>query len=112
MSAETLRRAAEKLREQASAARDITGASDWFMECRGMHFTGEYGVRSSGGFVAGDTVEEEAAYIATMRPDVGLALADWLDDCASRFGKPGHREWHGNESSALAVARAILGGDS
>lgn len=44
-----------------------------------------------------------AEYIALMHPDVGLALADWLDDAAedARQIGPDYR--------ALAVARQILG---
>lgn len=39
-----------------------------------------------------------------------LAVADWLDETASRFDTPGHRDWHGPEKAALAVADAFLGG--
>jgi hypothetical protein len=52
-------------------------------------------------------VEADAAYIATVDPAVGLALADWLDGIsnAERHEVNGADLHH-----ALAVARAILGG--
>jgi hypothetical protein len=113
MSAKIMRSAAAVLRERAKAARDITGASDWFVECRGLHFTGEYGVRSSGGFVAGDTVEEEAEFIATMNPGVAAALADLLDAAAEGLARRGVTARISRaEADAASLARLILDGAS
>ena len=54
-----------------------------------------------------DLAEENrptAEYIALMHPGVGTALADWMDDAADG-------DQHGeHDPYALAVARAILGG--
>jgi len=44
-----------------------------------------------------------ADYIAVMHPDVGNALADWLDSAAE------DADQIGADHRALAVARAILG---
>lgn len=109
MSAVVLRRAASLMRERATAATNVTGASDWFAETRGMHFAGEFGIRSSGGFVAGDTSEEEAEHIASWHPAVALAVADWLDDLAYRIVLSRQLRHEDEERAALAVARAYLG---
>jgi hypothetical protein len=47
----------------------------------------------------------DALYSAAMHPDVGLALADWLDSAAE------DAEQIGPDHRALAVARAINGGE-
>jgi hypothetical protein len=46
---------------------------------------------------------DNAVYIALMHPDIGLALADWLDSAAEEA------TLIGPDSRALAVARQILG---
>lgn len=52
---------------------------------------------------------EDAAHIASWPPAVAFAVADWLDVIAERWGQPGHRDWHGPEKAALAVASTYLG---
>lgn len=59
----------------------------------------------------------DAAYIATMHPDVGLALADWLDDEAPAVAisirdTPGITPDEVNQIPAIVLARAILGRDA
>jgi hypothetical protein len=107
MSAELLREAAALMRERAVAATDVAGASDWFVVLRGERFAGEYGIRSSGGLVAGETVEEEAEHIASWHPTVAVAVADWLDEVhadLSTYNATTTRAKH-----AFAVANAYLG---
>ena len=62
-------------------------------------------------------LDEDAPYIATMHPGVGLALADWLlieahhiasHECQAHCPPDGCDEVR----AALTVARAILGGDA
>lgn len=62
-----------------------------------------------------DTSEENAAYIATVHPGVGLALAEWLNvaarhvashDCEANCAYP---DGCGSTKGALAVARLING---
>lgn len=108
MSAEVLRQAASLMRERAEAARDITGASDWHVG--GLDHFGDYFVRSSGGRVASQMVEEEAEHIASWHPAVALAVADVLSLAAD------HAAGRGNACGscvefAETLARAYLGGD-
>lgn len=50
-----------------------------------------------------------AAYMATMHPGVGAAVADWLDSYAAQLAASTHPGWHETVSGPpLAVARAIL----
>jgi hypothetical protein len=114
------RRAAALMRERAEAARDVTGASDWFAMLGGELHAGDYWVKSSGGRVCLGAAEEEAEHIASWRPAVALAVADWLDEVA------GWREeglglnpstnfadaWGEIERCAHRVARAYLGADA
>lgn len=105
-----VRAAAKLLREQAKAATP----GPWHVD-----EVGDFGDKSATleiarwrGYTNTVNFGEDRAttdYIATMHPSVGLALADWLDEVTKKIGKPGHREWHGNEAAALTVARAILG---
>jgi hypothetical protein len=48
----------------------------------------------------------DAAYIATMHPGVGLALAEWLDQCADRLDR-GH---HAGSRHSHTIACLINGG--
>ena len=99
MSADRLREAARVLRERAEtviARRDDNPgrAIDIFVhyyECRSTY---------------SDALARDAAYIATMHPGVGLALADWLDDLADH----GASDLMPMERGAFAVADLILGG--
>ena len=85
MSADRLREAARVLRERAEAARDALGTAPWTFT--GIGWNNVQGTTYDGGNggteLASTITEETAAYIATMHPGVGLALADWLDGAAS-----------------------------
>ena len=101
MSADRLREAARVLRERAEAAtpgpwRSVQGASGdlWWVE---LPNTAD---------VALDLHGENATYIATMHPGVGLALADWLDDIAALDGPSPHIP---SERGAFRIADIILG---
>ena len=103
MSADRLREAAKVLREQAEAAtpgpwRSVQGASGdlWWVE---LPNTAD---------VALDLHGENATYIATMHPGVGLALADWLDDLADHDAS----DLMPMERGALFLADLILGSAS
>jgi hypothetical protein len=106
MSAETLRKAAEMLRErvwEANTSRDPENEEPWFK------VPDEKSIRTKWVTFA-EAYDHEAPYIAMMHPGVGLALADWLDATAPAEGSSGNLpgEWE----AALAVARLILGGAS
>ncbi|MFI8535397.1 hypothetical protein ACIGMX_34770 [Streptomyces aquilus] len=59
-------------------------------------------------YVADAETPELAAYIAAMGPNVGDALADWLDAEARRLAATAHPGWQDVVSPrALAVARAV-----
>lgn len=115
MSADLLRRAAEKLREHAEAAT----RGPWEHVDHGVGGTsmgcGEV-ITLEGGEIAcpsgdlyprgGYNPRADMAYIAFMHPPVALALADWLDytarDAELDLGPIGGREL------AVKLARAIL----
>lgn len=116
MSGAELSKAAETLRKRAEAATD----GPW------IPFGTSIGVTVKGCTCAGtapgypqhesycgtdgpivDASEPDIAYIATMHPGVGLALADWLDDAATWAEETGNVDRH-----ALTVARLINGGAS
>lgn len=120
--AETLRAAAKVLRERAEAATpgpwgftdSEAAASLVNLPDDGMVVM--YGGDTPVALCADEFYENEpgepapvndAQYIATMHPGMGLALADWLDLTARRFdeglGYPGDYE------KPLTVARLILG---
>lgn len=152
MSAERLREAAKALRQLARCGGPLEYPAPW-----GFRHTEGEGVEHHGiaalvttnpeddGEVTDWIDEGVAAYIATMHPGVGLALADWLDEAAEKWHAD-YREWHRpfdagwwtepgaqepaatkaiahfrsvsveyadqRSRSALAVADAILGGES
>lgn len=56
-----------------------------------------------------DDGRHDAAYIATVSPPVGLALADWIDSVADMARKRGVKKFARGYKSALDVADAILG---
>jgi hypothetical protein len=118
MSAEMLREAAEVLRARASKATP----GPWRSE--------HHGVKSADGEICrvSSTLgkyEPEAMnrhYIAAMNPDVGRALADWLDTagadlwahgplcaCGSGCHDCDDDAWQPHARRALDVARLILG---
>ena len=115
MSADELRQAAATLRERATNATygghgwrlaDLAGANEVWAD------------RDAAGYDAfmvattatrlnpnpGTRGHDAAAYIATMHPGVGLALADWLDAQATDASEVFHH--------AYDIARLINGGQS
>jgi hypothetical protein len=111
VSADVLRRAAERLREVAGNATpgpwwdDFGGVRVGILP-RSRHlvtngFPNVVAITDRRG-VGG---EADAAYVATMHPGVAIALADWLDMYAVYVGNGGIY----GLAPALAVARAILG---
>lgn len=53
----------------------------------------------------------DAVYIAAMSPTVGKTLAEWLGATADEWDANGRYHLPSNRA-ALAIARAILGGDA
>ena len=96
MSANELRQAAETLRGRAGA----TTPDREFWTTNGIT-----GWACDGSWVV-EFDERAAAYIATMHPGVGLALADWLEQCADRLDK-GH---HTGSRHSHRIAALINGG--
>ena len=112
MSADRLREAARVLRERAESA---TGASyHWTPLPAGEGvarvFCGRVLVAKTDETIGGSGAN--AAYIATMHPGVGLALADWLDDEAGRI-ELADNGWDARPyEAALRLADLILGSAS
>lgn len=80
MNADTLRRAAKEMREQAEAAVLACGDEPWLFD---YGYPG-YDVRNSVGVkVSENSTEETAEHIASWHPAVALAVADLLDSIAS-----------------------------
>ena len=104
MSADRLREAAALLRERAEETHD--GPWDHVVSASGDHSWVE---RRNIETIVETRDIGTSAYIAMMHPPVAKAFADWLDHAAeaSDYGEvwPDTRE-------PLAVADAILGGDS
>lgn len=130
MTAERLREAAEVLRERATEAPG--GAWVYSEGTRGLPEDGPTFVRVTSQASGHPVMEGEydrhdgqaAIYMATVHPGVGLALAKWLQDIAAGWAwdeeEPGVTDYDGwpitledsLDSHALAVADAILGGQS
>jgi hypothetical protein len=128
--ADQLRQAAATLRERAGAATPGPWGS-WgqhIVKDTGRHTCGtgpdgHFGAHEPGCGLddLGQTATEDAAYIATVHPAVGLALADWLDATArtgelvdaalTDCGDPPLNWEYGDMGKALAVARAVNGAD-
>jgi hypothetical protein len=123
MSADELRQAAATLRERAEATThpghgwrlaDLAGANEVWAD-RGPAGFDAFMVATTATRLnpnPGTRGHSDAAYIATVHPGVGLALADWLDATADEIER---REWprsrtSGTQDRALAVARLIIGG--
>ncbi|MFE3197180.1 hypothetical protein [Embleya sp. NPDC059237] len=115
--ADTIRRAAEHLRALAAAASappwavrprwadDPTGSADVTDGSGGTLVHGRSGTRGRAPFLRGP----DARYVAAMGPAVGLALATWLDECATQAAT-GSVDEPGAVAAALTIARTILGG--
>ncbi|MFI5473168.1 hypothetical protein ACIA6D_23375 [Streptomyces cacaoi] len=116
--AAVLRAAAAKLRALAKAidAPDLPDQT-WHTEecadddrgnCPCIVAQGSYAAEPSGAlqplyYVADAETPEVAAYITAMGPNVGTALAEWLESAAR------DAQEIGPDPHALAVARAVLG---
>ncbi len=114
MGATELRRAAETLRRYAQAARPDRGR--WVVqqnlpEHRDYEHQAQVMTdpkRKSYGFVASSVFVDDAFYIATLHPEVGLVLADWLDQCADRLDKGHHTgSRHSHRIAALINAEGV-----
>ena len=104
MSAAELRRAAETLRFRAESVMAHNGGDD-------LWFEADVDLRNAirGTFLGNKaSAPDDARWIALMSPGVGLALADWLDQCADRLDK-GH---HTGSRHSHRIARLINGGAS
>ena len=105
MSAETLRKAAEKLRALADDAYTVKARTPYSDPEIPPVAQAEWGALVDG-YLGG----EVGAYCATMHPGVGLALADWLD-LVARLLREGF-DPNAETAAAMVVARLILGGAS
>jgi hypothetical protein len=134
VSAETpaavLKRAADKLRALATADGITPGpwTQSWHGQDHLVHGPGEAWSNSVAEWTYAIVTQEpkvsvqraecntaDAAFIATMHPGVGVALADWLESTAATVdavtrqhadAAPADAHWL---APALAVARAVLG---
>lgn len=112
MSADLLRAAAQVLRERAEAGADVVEITNGKDTTTAYRRGGDYFLDLAGGHPqatrSGVTVTRE--FHEWMHPDLGLALADWLDLTARRFdeglGLPGDYE------KPLAVALIVGGAPS
>lgn len=113
MSAAELRRAAETLRERATWADRDRGR--WVVQqnlpehrdypAQAQVMTDPKGIYQ---FVASSVFVDDAFYIATVHPAVGLVLADWLDQCADRLDKGHHTgSRHSHRIAALINAKGV-----
>ena len=104
----------DRLREAARVLRERAEATTWAPECGGWWLPF---VRSAFPVAEADVTVAEArdggtaAYIATMHPGVGLALADWLDNAA----EDDEQQWgrlrdFDAEGISARIADLILGG--
>ena len=109
MSAAELRKAAETLRARAGAAHPGPWYTDKY-DADGVFTAPEVTLTSQDvAFASGglSRQKETDAYIATMHPGVGLALADWLDLTARRLDEGLYVP--GDYQKPLALARLING---
>lgn len=107
MSADRLREAARVLREDATAAtRGAPGPwRTWITSDRKWTIVDS---NSHGNIAPARCVDDDvAAYIATMHPGVGLALADWLDNLVGQHGAVEGTTLR-DDHPALALADLIL----
>lgn len=114
--AEELRAAAAKLRGLTTALGDCRGP--WYVVNREQRPYPQRIDNIGVPYVVASTTTDPshpptmADYIATMHPGVGTALADWLELFANTQFDPEAtiQETDRSHEYALAVARAILGG--
>jgi hypothetical protein len=115
-----LRKAAETLRALATAAthEPWTHYPDMWVDGTPVHRIGSNAAGSDVGITPREDVHNglaDAAYIATMHPGVGLALADWLDRAAEKRARGEEllgtdRFRTSEDSEPIALARLINGG--
>jgi hypothetical protein len=118
-----LRRAATVLRERAQAVPSRWPGRPWHVEeCASEEDGGCPCIVAQGKRAAWDQAQdppiqyvadaetpEHAAWIATVHPGVGLALADLLEHAAARLDHSTHPDWQELVAPhELAVARAVL----
>lgn len=112
MSADELRQAAETLRGWAEKATP----GPWVARLGGDHawvalYDDEDKIPADESLPSfeqgGGATSYDAAYIATMHPGVGVALADWLGRVADDYDIARYGYW---STCALNVARLINGG--
>ena len=118
--ADTLRRAAEVLRERAGVATPgpwepyVLGSEGYDVRGPQTSIPGRRIARSTRvarcGYEEWEVDKANAAYIATVDPTVGLALADWLERFTISTAEDPETAalFSGEVEDALAVARAIL----
>jgi len=132
VSADRLREAARVLRERAGAigaapwcareelAEVIPGQAGGSMYYRSSVYGFDSWQKGNTPYIASANSMTGAAYIATMHPGVGLALADWLNRLAASVEMDAPTDWNRREAhgrpewatDGFAVADAILGGQS
>ncbi|MFJ6566578.1 hypothetical protein ACIQNU_04110 [Streptomyces sp. NPDC091292] len=118
--ADEIRAASTRLRTRATAATPGTWRAEELppddTHARPAHWVNtEYNVGD--GFTTVETVADcpwrqaDADYIAAMHPGVGTALAAWLEWEAETVSRTAWAPINGGLDRALAVARAISGGE-
>jgi hypothetical protein len=101
--ADELRTAAKKLRTLAETAQHDLETADYWKPYASDAWA--HGFINGFGGVSSD-------YVAILPPTAGLALADWLETTAASLTASTHPDWQDCVAAdALAVARAILGGE-
>lgn len=119
--AETLRRAAKLMREQAQAAQVVV-PGPWHHQSLGWGYPqpiyNSEGDLVAEGYSGPVTATDVAQYIASWHPAVALAVTDWLESCANDAdgapvvgGEPAsaYCDEPGSVHRALKVARTYLG---
>lgn len=112
--AETLRRAAKLMRENAEAATagpwQAHGQNDdWYVSSAtfGLVSTGIHEDPSAGDHALIERDRRDAEHIASMHPGVALTVAEWMEEAAERTDNPfGAKTLIAH---ALKVARTYLG---
>ncbi|MBP2581880.1 hypothetical protein J3A78_002358 [Streptomyces sp. PvR006] len=110
--ADELRAAAEKLRRYAKAAALASPGTWTITPERVIRCNNGEGVIVADRSCANPGEDADLPYIAAMSPDVGTALAQWLDTAAEGLDTAHYAECSPEtciHAAALAVARAITG---
>jgi hypothetical protein len=116
--AETLRAAAERLREHVGYLNLLDIRGPWTVHAGPSGYPQSVNnvgvpIHIANTFTGPEAPPVTANYIALMHPGVGLAVADWLDATAGEMRVADGTEYEHTEFAswiaALAVARALLG---